>query len=255
MKVQGVGSVHQFPLESENGPLRLSVLLSQYPTARGLLYSDDDAKVVVPAHKETIKPPRGGWGARIYSALFSEVTPSLTKDDALLDIQSQLVKLLSKPQTQLVMAPERKISPFDGKVGEVREFVTSIRNAFQRYSIPQDQKGPFLLDYLRGGPKAEVKAMLSEEKKINKVLDFLLESYGDRLATGELQRLFLERRQRHGEGVRDYALDIERRFLRLTRHDGKLYSSPDTTLAEQFKDLVTHTYVAHAVIGLSKGLP
>ena len=162
VKVQGVGSVHQFPLESEDGPLRISVLQSQYPTARGLLYSDGDAKVVVSAHKEVIKPPRGGWGTRIYSALLPEVTPSPNKDDTLLDIQSQLVKLLSKPQIQLVMAPERKIAPFDGKVGEVREFITNIRNALQRYSIPHDQQGPFLLDYLRGGPKAEVKSILSE---------------------------------------------------------------------------------------------
>ena len=116
VKVQEVGSVHQFPLESEDGPLRISVLQSQYPTARGLLYSDGDAKVVVPAQKEVIKPPRGGWGTRIYSALLSEVTPSPTKDDTLLGIQSQLVKLLSKPQTQLVMAPERKIAPLMEKL-------------------------------------------------------------------------------------------------------------------------------------------
>ncbi len=125
VKVQGVGSVHQFPLETDDGPLRLSVLQSQYPTARGLIYTEADAKVVVPAQKEVIKPPRGGWGTRIYSALLPEVVPSPSKDDTRLDIQSQLVKLLSKPQTQLVMAPERKISPFDGKVGEVREFITN----------------------------------------------------------------------------------------------------------------------------------
>ncbi len=85
--------------------------------------------------------------------------------------------------------------------------------------------------------------MLSEEKKIKEVLEFLLESYGDRLATGELQRLFLERQQRHGESVRDYAVDIERRFLRLTRHDGKLYSCPDTTLAEQFIEGLGDSYI------------
>ena len=111
VKLQGLGSVHQFPLESEDGPLCISVIQSQYPTARGLLYSDGDAKVVVPAQKKVIKPPRGGWGTRKYSVLLPEVTPSPTKDDTLLDIQSQLVKRLSKPQTQLVMAPERKIPP------------------------------------------------------------------------------------------------------------------------------------------------
>ena len=85
--------------------------------------------------------------------------------------------------------------------------------------------------------------MLSEEKKIKDVLDFLLESYGDRLATAELQQLFLERRQKHGKSVRDYAVDIERRFFRLTRHDKKLYSCPDTTLADQFIEGLGDSYI------------
>ena len=58
------------------------------------------------------------------------------------------------------------------------------------------------------------------------------------------------------KSVRDYAVDIGIRFLRFTRHDEKLYSCPDTTLAEQFiEGLGGLIYPKHhAVIGLNKGL-
>ncbi|XP_038072003.1 uncharacterized protein LOC119740694 [Patiria miniata] len=245
VKVQGTGHVNRFPLD-DAGSLNLAVLQAQYPTARGLLYSEDDCKVVVPAQQGIIKPPADGWSERLYSVLLPEPTTPPTNEKAILDIQSQLMKLLLKPQTQLVMAPERKMSTFEGKVGEVREFITNMENAFKRYSVPEDQQGAFLLDYLRGGPKAEVKALLAERKTIGEIMTFLRESYRDKLPVGELQRLFLERRQNPGEPIRDYAVDLEKRFLRLTRMDAKLYSKPDSTLAEQFIEGIDDLYLRNS---------
>ena len=57
----------------------------------------------------------------------------------------------------------------------------------------RSRKGHFLLDYVRGGPRAEVKALLQEDKSAAEILTFLKNSYGEKLAEGELQRLFLER--------------------------------------------------------------
>ena len=108
----------------------------------------------------------------------------------------------------------------------MRDFITSIEDAFQRYSIPAMQRGAFLVDYLRGIPKAEVKALLAAGQTVGEVL-FIKNSYGEKLAVGELQRLFLERKQHHGEGVRDFAVDLEKRFTRLTSRDEKLYSNPN----------------------------
>ena len=243
VRVKGTKSTHRFPLDNEGGPLSLNVLQAQYPSARGLLYTDGEEEVVVPAQKNMIRPPVDGWGERPYSVLFAEPAAGPPESETLTDLQSQLAKLLIRQQGPLVLAPDRKINAFDGKAGEVRDFTISIENAFQRYSIPEDQKGAFLLDYVRAGPKAEVKALLAEKKSVAEILTFLRESYGDKLAVGELQRLFLERKQRHGETIRDFAVDLEKRFLRLTQRDAKLFSSPNSALAEQFIEGLDDNYL------------
>ncbi len=85
-------------------------------------------------------------------------------------------------------------TPFDGKPCDVHDFITSVEDAFQRCSIPAIQRGAFLVDYLRGIPKAEVKALLAAGQTVGEVLTFIKDSYGEKLAAGELQRLFLERK-------------------------------------------------------------
>ena len=176
----------------------------------------------------------------MYAPMMPETQPPV---DPKSKLEDKLIELLSGPRTQLVMAPERKITPFDGKPGEVRDFLSSIKDAFQPYSIPVGQRGSFLKDYLRGVPKLEVKALLADGQSVGEALDFLKDSYGEKLAVGELQRLFLERRQHPGENVRDFAVDLERRFLRLTRKDSKLYASPNSALTEQFIEGLGDTYM------------
>lgn len=238
IKVRSNAGIHCFPLKEEDGPLVLSVLHTQHPDGQGLWFIEDDCKVVVPALDTIIHPPPGGWANRIYGVL----VPDGPKDEHP-GLQDKLLDLLSKPKTQLVMAPERKITSFDGKPEEVDDFISSVKDAFQRYAIPEGQRASFIKDYLRGTPRTEVKALITEGHTVKEILAFLKDSYGDKLAVGELQRLFLERKQRHGEGSRDFAVDLEKRFLRLTRRDAQLYSSPDAALMEQFIEGLNDTYM------------
>ena len=239
VKVRSGDSVHCFPLKAEDGPLELDVLNTAYPSAQGLLLDQDGDKVVIPSQKGLICPGPEGWGDHVFSVLTPEPDPA--KGQSL--VTDKLLEALAKPRTQLVMSPERKITPFDGKPSDVEDFLISIKDAYQRYSVPTGQRGAFLVDYLRGVPKSEVKALLASGQTVDEVLTFLKNSYGEKLAVGELQRLFLERKQRQGEGVRDYAVDLERRFLRLTRRDPKLYSSPNAALTEQFIEGLGDTYI------------
>ena len=227
VRVTSEGGVRRFPLTEEDGPLALSTLRSRFPTARGLSYFEDEDEVVVPSQNDIISPPLDGWGNRQYSVLVAEGT--LAKNEGT-GSPSQVVT----PRPQLVMAPERKITPFDGKPEDVQDFVAAITAAFLRYAIPVGQRAAFLVDYLRGIPKLEVKALVAEGQSAEEILGYLKQSCGDKLAVGELQRLFLERKQRRGECVRDFAVDLERRFLRLAGRDAKLYTSPDSALVEQF---------------------
>ena len=77
VKVQGAKGTLQFPLDEEGVPLKVPALQAQHPSARGLLYTED--QIVVPAQGEHIRPLPGGWGGRTYSVLLPEPEPSSPK--------------------------------------------------------------------------------------------------------------------------------------------------------------------------------
>ena len=235
--------VSKFPLAGPDGDLNLEILNYRYPLAKGLLCVDDDGnEVVVPAVDGKIHPIEK-WADVEYCPLI----PHEEREGENGNVQSVLRDLLARPQTQLILAPEKKPPTFAGQVGEVADFVSSMRNAFARYAVPEGQRGAFLLDYLKDGPKAEVKSLVKEGKEIEELLSFLETSYSDYVPVGELQRLFLERRQKRRETVRDYAVDLEKRFLRLTTKDPKLYANPGATLAEQFLEGIEDLYLRNTL--------
>ena len=57
------------------------------------------------------------------------------------------------------------------------------------------------MDYLRDGPKAEAKTPVTEGKNVEEIMDFLDKSYRDKVPVVELQRFFLARKQRKGDGI------------------------------------------------------
>ena len=86
-----------------------------------------------------ILPPEDNWEDHVYSVIIMEQkAPSLT---------------------HVVMAPDQTLHTFEGrddssiKSVTVEEFVSSMKNTFQRNRVPLDQRGQFLLDYLCASPK------------------------------------------------------------------------------------------------------
>ena len=232
----------KFPLVEEGGPLSLEALQTRYPSAKGLVYTDGGGeKVVLPAVGGVIRP-LGQWKPIVYHPLFPEGSTDGRESET---IQS-LTKLLLRPQPQLVLAPEKKLPTFDG-VGDVHEFVTAMEDAFTHYNVPAAQQATFLLDRLRGGPKDEVKAIIKGDGSIGEVVDFLKSSYAEVIPVGELQRRFLERRQGTRESVREYAVDLERKFLSLTSRSPYLYAKPDALLSEQFIEGLEDTFLRNTL--------
>ena len=142
-----------------------------------------------------------------------------------------------------MLAPEKRLPTFDG-AGDVQEFVTAIGDAFKHYNVPSTRQATFLLEYLRGGPKDEAKAIIKGGGNVEEMVDFLKSSYAEVIPVGELQRRFLERRQGTRESVREYAVDLERKFLSLTSRSPYLYAKPDALIAEQFVEGLEDTFFA-----------
>ena len=232
--------------EGDQKPLRFTLVKNTLPLqtlrgyfvgATGLSYREGDEEVVLPRVDDTILPPDGDWSDRIYKVILRgpSTNPPTTP-----------------VPTQVVMAPERKIPIFEGrdetsgKSIPVDEFVTAIKFAFDRYNIQEEQKGQFLLDFLRAGPKIEVKSLLSDGKTVTEALAYLRSSYGEPLTSGELQRKFLGRRQQRGESVREFGVDLEKLFLRLRKKDPGLYKQPDVIIREQFVDGIAAEGLRHS---------
>ena len=208
--------------------LPAQTLQSYFEGATGLLVDIDGVEVILPQLDGMILPPAGGWGDRVYVPILH------TKPE------------IKTPTPTVVMAPERKVPIFGGsddsgsKTTPVDEFVTSIRHAFERYSIPMSQRGQFLIESLRGGPKVEARSLLATGAEAEDVLVYLKKSYAETLTSSELQRQLLGRRQNVGESVRDYSVTLQRLFTRLQKKDPELYKEPDTLLKEQFVDGLDH---------------
>ena len=77
---------------------------------------------------------------------------------------------------KFVMAPERKIPVFEGKASEIDDFISGINGAFSRYGISEEEKTSYLLDFVRGLPKAEIKALIKDGKSAEDILQFLQDS-------------------------------------------------------------------------------
>ena len=232
------GKSLRFPLQQ--GKLSLQSLEDYFEGAIGVTCIDKDGEeVVLPKVDNMILPPEDSWEDQVYSVVIREQKPQISPSTA-------------PSLTHVVMAPDRKLHTFEGREDSsiksvtVEEFVSSMKNAFQRYNVPLDQRGQFLLDYLRAGPKIEVRSLLSGGKSAQDCLEYLQSSYGESLTSGELQRQFLQRRQRQGESIRQYAIDLERLFHRLQKKDPGLYKTPDTIIKEQFVDGIETEGLRHS---------
>ena len=198
---------------------------------------------------DAILPPEGGWGTTVFTALISDQKENMTDNKML---TPELVQALMAKPSQVVMAPERKIPIFEGREDShgksipVEEFVIAIGHAMNRYNIPEDQQGQFLLDSLRGNPKTEVRSLLAGGKDVDEALKYLKSSYGETLTSGELQRQFLGKRQQHGESIRQFGVDLQQLFYRLKKKDPALYKQPDIIIREQFVDGIEYEGLRHS---------
>ena len=188
-------------------------------------------------------------GADVFIALISDQEENHTDNKML---TPALVQALMAKAPQVVMAPKRKIPIFEGREDShgksvpVEEFVIAMGHAIDRYNIPKDQQGQFLLDSLRGNPKTEVRSLLAAEKNVDEALQYLKSSYGETLTSGELQRQFLGKRQQHGESLRQFGVDLQRLFYRLKKKDPALYKQPDVIIREQFVDGIEYEGLRHS---------
>ena len=108
-----------------------------------------------------------------------------------------------------------------------------------------------------------MKSLIKEGKQIEELLKFLESSYTDHVPVGGVATFLPERKQKRGESVRDYAVDLEKRFLRLQRRTLGIHKSgnhPGGAFLEGIEDLTCGTpcetcmNLNHLLIQRNKGV-
>lgn len=172
------------------------------------------------------------------------VQPADGLQDQITALQDQLARLQlasnSRPATQVLYVPrERKIRSFSGKDGEltVQEFVEDIESLFRAREMSNDEKCDLIVSHLEGDARHEIRYWPKEDARTpRRVLEILLEVFGEKRSVSQLQELFYLRKQLEGESIRSFAAALQGLLETLTRKDSRSVNDPDRVLAEHFAE-------------------
>ena len=167
------------------------------------------------------------------------------------DLQSQINSLqeqlaqfqlssATRPVSQLLyVLRERKIRSFSGQVGDlgVQEFVADIQSLFRARSMSPEEQCDLILSHLEGSARHEVRYRPGEATRSpQRILDILLDVFGEKRSVSQLQEQFYLRKQLDGETIRSYSAVLLELLEVLTRKDPRSVNDPDRVLAEHFAE-------------------
>ena len=135
----------------------------------------------------------------------------------------QLVKLeaASDRTPQVVVQRERKLRRFGGTADEqIDEWMEEARACLTVHNLAGIAAANFVLSYLEGAARVEIKCRPAEERSdVEKIFRALEEVYGETQTPSQILRMFYERRQKEGESVASFSHALVQLIDRLQRVD------------------------------------
>ena len=159
-------------------------------------------------------------------------------------LQEQLAKFQlstssTRPVSQLLYVPrERKIRPFSGHEGDlgVQEFVADIQSLFRAGAMSPEEQCDLIISHLEGSARHEVRYRPGESTRSpERILDIVLDVFGEKRSVSQLQEQFYLRKQLDGETIRAYSA-VLLELLEVLRKDPRSVNDPDRVLAEHFAE-------------------
>ena len=104
----------------------------------------------------------------------------------------------------MVIPNEQKLRKFSGRHGDnelsIEDFIDNAKSAITSRGLPFPEQANFILSYLEGPAKEEMKLYpKSDLKNSDKIFDLLQESFAGKRSVPQLLKAFYDRRQREGE--------------------------------------------------------
>lgn len=95
---------------------------------------------------------------------------------------------------------------FSGNVGSYFEWVDDLENVLRARHFSDQEKAVYIYDHLEGEAREEIKHQSVEiRRNPERILDILKEVYGCPSTLVKTQKRFFDRKQREGEGLREYS--------------------------------------------------
>ena len=147
----------------------------------------------------------------------------------------------SQPQEkQLVVIPnEQKLRKFSGRHGEnelsIEDFIDNAKSAITSRGLPLPEQANFVLSYVEGPAKEEMKRALTNSYKI---FDLLQESFGEKRSVLQLLKAFYDRQQREGETLRAFSHALRELQAKIEKKSVTKSSGQDPALRDHFAENV-----------------
>ena len=151
----------------------------------------------------------------------------------------------SQPQEkQLVVIPnEQKLKKFSGRHGDnelsIEDFIDNAKSAITSRGLPLPEQANFVLSYLEGPAKEEMKLYpKSDLTNSDKIFDLLQESFGEKRSVPQLLKAFYDRRQREGETLRAFSHALRELQAKIQKKSATKSSGQDAALRDHFAENV-----------------
>ena len=151
----------------------------------------------------------------------------------------------SQPQEkQLVVIPnEQKLRKFSGRHRDnelsIEDFTDNVKSAITSRGLPLPEQANFVLSYLEGPAKEEMKLYpKSDLTNSDKIFDLLQESFGEKRSVPQLLKAFYDRRQREGETLRAFSHALRELQAKIQKKSVTKSSGQDAALRDHFAENV-----------------
>ena len=143
----------------------------------------------------------------------------------------------------MVIPNEQKLRKFSGRHGDnelsIEDFIDNAKSAITSRGLPFPEQANFILSYLEGPAKEEMKLYpKSDLKNSDKIFDLLQESFAGKRSVPQLLKAFYDRRQREGETLRAFSQTLRELQAKIEKKSVTKSSGQDAALRDHFAENV-----------------
>ncbi|KAL6491489.1 hypothetical protein MHYP_G00018340 [Metynnis hypsauchen] len=141
----------------------------------------------------------------------------------------------------MYMPKDKKNVMFSGQPGTIpfHEWVDELQNSFNFRRYGQREQAALLYGHLEGEARQEIRHSPSEVRKNpNLILETLKEAYGQPYSLTITQKRFFDRKQKEGEGLREFSHALLALSEDVNRCNGGVELCSDQTIRNQFAENV-----------------